>query len=953
MVILRIVLIFLVSILSLQAREIEFLCSEGLKCDVFSPLRKKLENSTVNSREEIRPLLDQAVAVGRYVNFSVKATDDNQKLTIVFEGYKRIKEFRLTSPIKLSGEEIISDLKFKSGTIYSEEVVKNNLETLKTYLRANRLSDLEPRAQVVFEGEEVVVEFILSSSRKIKLDKVTIQAKPWVKKQFEPYFYEYYKKEFDPLAIKLKTDQISRELFNAGYFKSKVTILTDKVSADNNAIDSFISIELSSRINLAIRGLQIFTMQELRSKIYDRIKIDLGEFNEQSIKELIQESYEKSGVYDTKVSFRSYSGKDQFGEKVENKIITIDEGKKIVVSQIVYKGVNVLDADQLDELFLSKVSPLASSHFYDKEFFEIFSDLIKKKYYSMGFVQVEVSKPITTIQPDKSVVVEYYINERDTYKISSINLLNVEEDLSLKVKDRLINKVNESLNVVEIESDLQRVVMSLQEEGYYFANIKNAKDSSILKYNKADLSVAFEPQVELGNKICFNELIIAGTRKTKNKVIERELFFNKGDIITPSVLDELNQRLGNLGLFASLRITPYVIYEQNESSCSRTNILVQVKEKEFGLGEIAPGYRTDLGWKLSAGVTVNNVQGMNRQFSIAAQSNLRTSLTGFDLRRKTENKKLPEFTLKTSFIEPYAFHNLLKTQVEFEAQASAQRKRFYGFDADIYRISPQLSKSFSKNFIGSLRYQFERIVQFDASESKDNDNFFIGSITPSLTWDLRDDAVNTKKGAYFNLSSEWANKYFFSMQNDDLEINYLKLISRNRFYIPMGDVTLAMSISAGYQKNFANEPYVNGSGNTELNANGAIKTKGYIPSIKLFRLEGYDEVRGFEDSEINVVESGENIGKVVVQDSLYFANFKLEPRYNVTDVFQIGVFFDAGRLFQETFKPLKLRSSVGAGLKFLTPVGSLDFDYGIKLDRKIRNGQQESFGRFHLSIGFF
>jgi outer membrane protein insertion porin family len=380
---------------------------------------------------------------------------------------------------------------------------------------------------------------------------------------------------------------------------------------------------------------------------------------------------------------------------------------------------------------------------------------------------------------------------------------------------------------------------------------------------------------------------------------------------------------------------------------------VQVKEKEFGLGEVAPGYRTDLGWKLSAGVTINNVQGMNRQFSIAAQSNLRTSLAGFDLRRKTENKRLPEFTFKTSFIEPYAFHNLLKTQVEFETQASAQRKRFYGFDADIYRISPQLSKSFSKNFIGSLRYQFERIVQFDASESKDNDNFFIGSITPSLTWDLRDDAINTKKGAYFNLSSEWANKYFFSMQNDDLEINYLKVISRNRFYIPMGDVTLAMSISAGYQKNFANEPYVNGSGNTELNSNGVLKTKGYIPSIKLFRLEGYDEVRGFEDSEINVVESGENIGKVVVQDSLYFANFKLEPRYNVTDVFQVGIFFDAGRLYQETFKPLKLRSSVGAGLKFLTPVGSLDFDYGIKLDRKIRNGQQESFGRFHLSIGFF
>ena len=41
-------------------------------------------------------------------------------------------------------------------------------------------------------------------------------------------------------------------------------------------------------------------------------------------------------------------------------------------------------------------------------------------------------------------------------------------------------------------------------------------------------------------------------------------------------------------------------------------------------------------------------------------------------------------------------------------------------------------------------------------------------------------------------------------------------------------------------------------------------------------------------------------------------------------------------------------------MKLLTPVGSLDFDYGVKLKRQIKpNGDNEQFGRFHLSIGFF
>ena len=117
MVFLKVFLTFFLVTVSLQAREIEFLCSEGLKCDSLTPFRKKLENSSAYTREEIRPMLDQAIAIGRYINFSVKSNEDNQKLTVVFVGYKRIKEFRLTSPIKLSGVEIISDLKFTSGII--------------------------------------------------------------------------------------------------------------------------------------------------------------------------------------------------------------------------------------------------------------------------------------------------------------------------------------------------------------------------------------------------------------------------------------------------------------------------------------------------------------------------------------------------------------------------------------------------------------------------------------------------------------------------------------------------------------------------------------------------------------------------------------------------------------------------------------------------------------------
>ena len=68
----------------------------------------------------------------------------------------------------------------------------------------------------------------------------------------------------------------------------------------------------------------------------------------------------------------------------------------------------------------------------------------------------------------------------------------------------------------------------------------------------------------------------------------------------------------------------------------------------------------------------------------------------------------------------------------------------------------------------------------------------------------------------------------------------------------------------------------------------------------------------------------------------------------------LGIFYDAGRIFVNEYDLSSLRSSVGLSFKYLTPVGSLDFDYGIKLLRKRDlDGTLESPGRLHVSIGFF
>lgn len=774
---------------------------------------------------------------------------------------------------------------------------------------------------------------------------------PAMKSRFGGYFVDIINKPYDNLTLKIQIDTITKELFSAGYFNA---VVKPELTGTENRIVVKINIDLKERTNFEFLDNKIFSHQELRSKLLDKIRNEFGKTEIEALATFISDTYEERGYYQTSVTYYEDEGLDKDKNKSINYHFIVDEGIKIQVKEISYRGNSYFKNAEIEKIFQDNATSLAKGGFYDRAYFEDFSDILKKEYLSRGFVFIEVSKPrVITSEEDDFVSVEYGITERQQVILKNVSFQKVPPELIAGAKESIVNKEGSPINIIALENDLRNMIIYFQNQGYYFATIANLNSDTLIAYDSSFTTVDLRPEISLDRKICYNEAVINGNVHTKTQVINREIDLKPGELMTPTKLENLRQKLSGLNLFSSLRITPYMMYESEESDCPKTNLVVQVKEKDFGLLEVAPGYRTDLGAKLSTGIVYNNLNGMNRSVSLRLQGNKRFNLDGFDERRKNDDKDLFEYSAKASYIEPYVFHNFLKTQVEFELASTFQRIRFLGFDADIFRLSPQLSKNFSRVFSASVKYQFERIVQFDATLPKDNDNFSIGGITPSVTWDLRDDSINPRKGAFFTLSSEWANSNFGSMKQADLEVNFVKVISRNRFYYPLGNFTLALSVAMGYQKNFAEELLRDSSGNIIVE-NGQQKTRGYIPSIKVFRLDGYDEIRGFDEGEINRLADGTPIGDVVVQKEAYFTALKFEPRYNLSDSIKIGVFFDAGRVYVADFQPTKLRTSVGAGLKYVTPVGSLDFDYGFKLQRKTYPDQnRDSVGRFHLSIGFF
>jgi hydrogenase-4 component E len=78
---------------------------------------------------------------------------------------------------------------------------------------------------------------------------------------------------------------------------------------------------------------------------------------------------------------------------------------------------------------------------------------------------------------------------------------------------------------------------------------------------------------------------------------------------------------------------------------------------------------------------------------------------------------------------------------------------------------------------------------------------------------------------------------------------------------------------------------------------------------------------------------GQIIGFLVIENGLFTA--AILSTGGMPMIVELGIFFDAGRVSVNEFIPFNLRTSVGAGFKFLTPVGSLDFDYGIKFKERL------------------
>lgn len=931
---------------SFDLNNVLVICKESPECK----FREQRFNNLVGHYRSIVHLKDTLKLVatdGGYKSFTYTLTQigNDYTLTVSIQLKHIVEEVNIGFVDQSYQGDAYAFFPLKEGQFFEELKYEEGIRQLREKLEQSGYPRATVKERYVVKNDKILIYLEVTLGKPRVFVKIIPQTKSAFVKQFiKDKMIPLYKKPFEINTFKQAMDEAQRDLFDYGYyiinFEYDLNQKTDRVNLKVN-------VEGDTLYTYSFKGLARERREDILALIRELYRRYKRPLTDSIIKSEIIAHYRAIAFLNVKVDITDQKYTNKYGEIVDAKEVHVYETSKTRLSLVSFIGNNFFNQKDILKIYEDKAYELASLDYYDEDYVKYFVDILKTEYIKNGFVRIDIKGPLVQFNPDKSSAhVEYIISENKRVYVQKITFSGIPKIDQNEVINQLANKPGQAFNPIAFTDDIRKVASFFQDRGYYFAEVTNGNSDNLVQYEKNGENVNLNFVVNTGPMVKLNRILFLGNQRTRKRVLEKRVTLKSGDIVTPQKTRELESSISSTGLFNTVNVTPV----RHTSRDSTTDLVVRLSEREYGLVEVAPGFRSDIGAKIAGTVSYNNLSGLNRGISLKGQLNQRITYQTLDPRRRKEQKKLIEFQTGLNYTQG----DLFDTRIDLGLGAALQRKRFYSFDADIQRYSTTLTRDLRKNLSTSMRYQLERINQFDATEERDNGSFTIGAITPSLTWDLRNNPLNPTKGAFFNMSVEFANPYFLSQSNDDLIVNYYKLVSRNRFYLPFTNGVLAISMVGGLQQNLARDVKTDDATDQLLVEDGQVVTKGYIPNIKVFRLTGVDQVRGFSDEEINRLDNSRDITEVRVQDRAYMANIKIEPRYFINDSLMAGVFLDSGRVFVDTIDMGDLRQSVGVTFKVLTPVGTLDFDYGIKLLRKKNaDGTLESPGRFHVSIGFF
>jgi len=661
-----------------------------------------------------------------------------------------------------------------------------------------------------------------------------------------------------------------------------------------------------------------------------------------------------------------YAEKGFFLAEVQNEVVPlknnevgikfkITEHGQVSVRRITFIGNQNVDSAELRSLMLTGNAgffAFGSGGPFRQDAFERDIAVLSAMYYDRGFLSVTISTPRIMLTPDRNgIEVSITIDEGPRYKIRQLRVYErgaggtevepIDGRRNLRMMVR--SEAGQYFNRAELLEDLQAIRTLYRDHGY--ANVEaNPQTQLDPETHEVDVTVP----VERGPLVYFERIEIRGNSKTRDKVIRRELEVAEGELFSESKLERSKRRATALGYFERVDVST-----EAGSAPDKMNVYIEVAEKPTGTFQVGAGFSSIENFIATAQVQQANLFGNGQSLSLQAQvSSLRQLVS-------------------IRFFEPYFLDSLFNTSIDLYDQLRvyndfSQSSRGGALTFGYPLIEPELNASVT--YTASLDRVSTGVRSTLLGTSSATSVFtqlplanlfndgLTSSIRPAMTLDTRDNRLFPTSGIYLYGSSELAAAALGS------ENKFLKHRFIGRFYYPIGaGFVLKLNTEAGHV--------------TSPSSDG-------VPIFARFFLGGILDVRGFRfrtiGPRIGLTHSTDPNSAPILQGAqiggnlMYFQNLELEFPI-VESVGVRGVLFtDAGNAWNlesnyckaagaaiqyaavsPCFNGLSslttLRTSVGFGIRWFSPLGPLRFEWGFPL----KPLPYEEHSVFEFTIGNF
>ncbi|EHK9083857.1 outer membrane protein assembly factor BamA [Vibrio sp. T21] len=634
------------------------------------------------------------------------------------------------------------------------------------------------------------------------------------------------------------------------------------------------------------------------------------------------------------------------------------EGVSAKIQQINFIGNEVFSDEELLSRFNLNVDVpwwnFLADEKYQKQVLAGDIEALKSFYLDRGYLKFNVDSTQVAISPDKKgVYITLGLEEGEVYTVKDVkfrgDLIGEEATFERLVPFEDNETYNGSL-VTSMEEGIKRV---LGESGYAYPQV-----NTIPEFDDENKQVSLVVNVDPGNRIYVRDIRFTGNNSTKDEVLRREMRQMEGSWLNSKSIETGKTRLNRLGYFENVEVQTVRV----PGSDDQVDLVYSVKEANSGSVNFGVGYGTESGVSFQVGLQQDNFLGSGNRVGINAMMNDYQKNVSLDYRD-------PYWNLDGVSLGGKIFYDEFEASeagiVDYTNQ-SYGASLTWGFPFDeLNRF--EFGVGYTHNKIGNLSpyLQVEQFLQAQADNIDSSGALNTNDFDFNISW-----TRNNLNRGYFPTAGNHQ-RAFYKMTVPGSDVQYFKMQYDVRQYVPLTkkhEFTLLFRGRLGYG---------NGYGQTDGNDN-------LFPFYENYYAGGFTTLRGFGSNSVGPKAvyrdySGSNNGADTATDdsvggnAVALASIELIvptpfASDEVRNQIRTSIFFDMASIWDTEFDyrdsgaeygdryyydysdPTNYRSSYGAALQWMSPMGPLVFSLAKPI--KKFDGDDEEFFTFTIGRTF-